>query len=583
MRKRAAALVIAALALGGVFALYRWRSSAWPLANNAALPSMISGTIVDASGPVANAIVQVQGTPNQTTTAANGAFTLNGISGTKAITITAWSVGNYIGWSMLDPNAPDRNAAQSITIRLEPHPTGDNYQSAGFSSNGVTGAASCGQCHRENSEWLADAHSRSSQDVHFVTLYQGTDARGRLGQPTQYALNGKPLLPDASQPYYGPGFRLDDPTHAGNCATCHAPLAARISNEKNCSWSGCHTNVTVEHSNGLLQPGVVPTSLTLRAQEGVNCEFCHQAGDVMLNSQRLPNTDRPGILSMRMYRPPEGKVLFFGTMVDVTRKDTYLPLLSKSEFCAACHYGVLGGVVGMDTVSGGTLIYSSYSEWLNSVYSNSQTGKSCQDCHMPAASAHYTVPPASGGITRDWFAFHSHRMLGASDEQFMKTAVTVKSDAARENNSLHVNVNITNSSAGHDIPTDSPIRQMILVVEAFDANGKRLSLEQGPLNPAWAGDYAGQAGKTFQQVLQDQLSGEMPTAAFWRQTTVAQDTRLAPLATDSTQYTFELTDRQAAQVKVRLIYRRAMQSLAQQKGWNDADILLAQEVIQVTD
>ena len=290
----------------------------------------------------------------------NGGFTLNGISGTNPITLTAWSAGNYIGWKMLDPSAPDWNRTQPITLQLEPHPTDDNYEYMGFSQDGVTGSKSCGLCHREYEEWKVDAHSKASQNIHFVTMYHGTDVQGREGQPIRYSLAGKPLPPDPALPYYGPGFRLDIPDRGGNCATCHAPYAARISNEKNCSWMGCHSSVTVEHSNGMLQPGVSATSSSQRAQEGVNCEFCHQVGDVLINAEtKLPNSDRPGILSLRMFRPPEGKNLFFGTMVDVTRKDSYLPLQSESKFCAACHYGVLGGVVGNDTVTGGTLVYSS--------------------------------------------------------------------------------------------------------------------------------------------------------------------------------------------------------------------------------
>lgn len=546
------------------------------------LPSEVSGTVVDSKGPVANAIVQLQGTPNQTTSTENGAFRLNGIMGTNPITLTAWSAGNYIGWTLLDPNASDSQFDKAL-IKLEPHHTADNYQWEGFSSEGVTGAKSCGLCHREYQEWQADAHSQSSQDMHFVTLYQGTDIQGREGQPIKYGMNGKPLLPDPALPYYGPGFRLDNPDRAGSCATCHTPLAARISNEKNCSWMGCHGLFTAEHSNGLLSPGAVPISRSDRALEGVNCEFCHLIGDVLLNGEtKLPNSDRPGILSLRLFRPPEGQNLFFGTMVDVTRKDSYLPLQSESKFCAACHYGVLGGVVGNDTVTGGTLIYSSYSEWLNSPYSNLKTGKTCQDCHMPKADANYTVFPERGGIARDYFEFHNHQMLGIDNEQFLKNAVTMSSSAAHKNNLLQVQVNITNDKTGHNVPTDSPIRQMILVVEAFDANGNTLTLQHGPVNPAWAGNYAKTPGKTFSKVLQDKLTGESPTAAFWRQTNILEDTRLAPMATDSTQYAFEIPGGHAATVHVQLVYRHAFSSLSEQKGWNDPDIVMMEETIQVS-
>ena len=43
-----------------------------------------------------------------------------------------------------------------------------------------------------------------------------------------------------------------------------------------------------------------------------------------------------------------------GTLVDVMRQDSYLPLMTKSEFCAGCHFGVFGGVVGVFEVLGGT-------------------------------------------------------------------------------------------------------------------------------------------------------------------------------------------------------------------------------------
>lgn len=579
MNKRIA-LVVAGILLG-MTAL--WGIMAFRESQRAApLPPQVSGTVINAKGPVADAIVQLQGSPNLTTTTANGAFTLNGIMGTSPITLTAWSAGDYIGWVLLDPKASDWNPDKAITIKLEPHTTADNYAFAGFSFEGITGSKSCGVCHREFEEWKADAHAQSSTDVHFVTMYHGTDIQGREGQPIRYAMNGKTLPPDPSLPYYGPGFRLDNPDRAGNCATCHAPFAARISNEKNCSWMGCHSVFTSDHSNGLLQYGVVPTSGSDRALEGVNCEFCHQVGDVLLNVKtKLPNADRPGILSLRLFRPPDGQNLFFGTMVDVTRQDTFLPLQSESKFCAACHYGVMGGVVGNDTVTGGTVVYSSYAEWLNSPYSNPTTGKTCQDCHMPKVEANFTAFPERGGIARDYFEFHNHQMPGIDNTQFLRNAVSMTSTATRENNLVRVQVNVTNDKTGHNVPTDAVIRQMILVVEAFDASGNALALKQGPVNPAWAGNFAKTPGKTFSKVLEDKGTGEYPTASFWRPTNIIEDTRLAPMATDSTRYTFELSAGQVANVHVRLVYRRAIQTLSAQKGWNDPDTVMAEETIEV--
>jgi hypothetical protein len=172
-------------------------------------------------------------------------------------------------------------------------------------------------------------------------------------------------------------------------------------------------------------------------------------------------------------------------------------------------------------------------------------------------------------------------MPGASDEKLLQNAVTLKSAARREGARLQVEVSVTNDQTGHHVPTDAPIRSMILVVEALDATGQRLSLSQGPVNPTWAGNYAGQPGKSFAKVLKDEWTGETPTAAYWRPVSIVEDTRLAALATDTTRYTFDLPAGQAAQVQVRLLFRRAFQALSALKGWTDPDILMEEATLQV--
>jgi hypothetical protein len=60
-----------------------------------------------------------------------------------------------------------------------------------------------------------------------------------------------------------------------------------------------------------------------------------------------------------------------------------------------------------------------------------------------------------------------------------------------------------------------------------------------------------------------------------------EDTRLAPFATDSSTYSFNLQAGNPASIKISLVYRRAYQLLEQQKGWTDADILMAESTIAV--
>jgi hypothetical protein len=413
-------------------------------------------------------------------------------------------------------------------------------------------------------------------------MYTGSDIDGNPGQTTELNQEGLALPPDPNKPYHGPGFQLDNPGRAGNCATCHTPLASTSPNNQNCGWSGCHTGLTVERSNGVIAKPAIPLSLKGHAAEGISCDFCHKIGDVTIDPKtNLPPPDMPGILSMRLYRPEDGEQLFFGTLVDVARRDTYLPLLSRSEYCAPCHYGVFGGVVGSGTVTDGTVIYNSFGEWLESPYSDPETGKTCQQCHMLKSEADWFVYAERGGLSRDYVELHNHTMPGAADETLLQNSVTLKSTAQRDGDQIQVEIRLTNDNVGHHIPTDSPIRSMILVVEALDEDGNVLSLTQGPVNPAYSGNFGGLPGKTFAKVLKDEWTGEMPTGAYWRPVSIVEDTRLAALATDITRYSFAAPPGGEATIRVRLLFRRAFQLLAQQKGWNDADIVMEEVTIPV--
>jgi hypothetical protein len=548
------------------------------------LPPTVSGVVLDENGPLVGAVVQIQGTPNQTLTADNGMFMLSGIEGSEPIVLTAWSAGYYIGWATVDPNAPDWQGSDAIHITLQSLPQGDNSEYHWFSFEGVDGSASCGLCHREYPEWQADQHSQSAVNQRFISMYTGMNVHGEEGQPVRYGSDGLPLPPDPNEPYTGPGFLRDNPGRAGSCATCHTPVASKLPNNQNCSWSGCHVSSTVERSNGALSYASSPINLTGDAAEGITCEFCHKVGDVILDPEtQMPLADMPGILSMRLHRPfDDSEQVFFGTLIDVLRQDSYLPLLSESKFCAACHFGVFGGVVGNMTVTGGKVIYNSYGEWLESPYSDPETGATCQDCHMPQSDANWFVLPERGGITRDYAELHNHTMPGAADEQLLQNSVTMTTSAERDGDQLHVQVSITNDKTGHHVPTDAPIRSMILVVER-DADGNLLVLDEGPINPDYSGDLGGLPGKTFAKVLQDDWTGEMPTGAFWRPVTIVEDTRLAAMATDTTEYTFNAPAGEVLTVNVRLVFRRAFYELSQQKGWSDPDILMEHESLTISE
>ncbi len=555
--------------------------------NPGSAAASISGQVIDANGPIVGATVRVQATENSTVSAQDGSFTLFGLTGSglseaEAITVTAWAPGYYNGVAFTLPGVAP------ITITLNPYYTTDNHEYNWRVQDGLKGSEACGMCHTAYEDWKADAHGQSAINPRFLSMYAGTDVHGNKSPQPEKTNLGIPLPPDLTQPYHGPGFVLDFPNRAGNCSTCHTPIAARIPNNKNCGWSGCHASSTSSQSYGVLDPGVSPMPLTGLAAEGISCEFCHKTGEVQINRKSgLPYEDSPGILSMRLYRPNEGQDILFGPLDDVIGTDsthiidTYLPLMSESEFCAGCHYGVMGGVVGKMEVTGGVLVYNSYGEWLDSPYSDPETGQTCQDCHMPAMEDGYFVYPEQAGIFRDGSQIHNHQMAGASDPEMLQNSVTLSTTATVQDGWVWVNVNITNDGAGHHVPTDSPLRQMLLVVEAKDKDGKPLSLKYGSELPEWAGDLGGLPGKAFAKVLQDEWTGEMPTGAIWRPVRIVSDTRLPALKTDFSMYMFPVQGDTSVTVEARLIYRRAYQQLAEWKGWTDADIIMAQQTVQL--
>jgi hypothetical protein len=193
----------------------------------------------------------------------------------------------------------------------------------------------------------------------------------------------------------------------------------------------------------------------------------------------------------------------------------------------------------------------------------------------------YLVHPQNGGVFRDGSQIHSHRMSGVSDAEFMQSAVSLSATATLQDEWLWVNVNLANTGAGHHVPTDSPLRQMLLVVEVKDQDGKPIALAYGPKLPEWAGDLGGLPGKAFAKVLQDEWTGEIPSVAIWRPIRVVTDTRLPALKRDHTMYTFPVKDGAKVTVEVRLIYRRAIQQLAEWKAWNDPDVLMAAQTFEV--
>jgi hypothetical protein len=532
----------------------------------------VSGYVRDANGPVAGAVVRVKATENKAITNEKGHFVLSGLSDNEPIVLTAWAKGYYNG------GGTDRYLAgkTDIEIVLKAHSETDNpdyawlsaYAHAGY--EGSSENSSCESCHADPnnpeaalpfSEWLKDAHALSARNSRFLTMYNGTDITGNQSPATQYFQTrdyGRiPLRPDPNKPYFGPGYKLDFPTTAGNCTACHTPAAA----------------VNAAYNTD-------PTTVSGVGAEGVACDFCHKVWDVGLDTiSGLPYTNMPGVLSFEFRRPAEGHQFFAGPFDDVAPgEDTYSPLQKQSQYCAPCHFGVF-----WDTV-----VYNSFGEWLDSPYSNSETGKTCQDCHMLPGLNNHFARPDKGGVIRDPQTIFSHFMPGAANDQLLQNAVEMDVKADRDSEKLVVAVTITNNQTGHHVPTDSPLRHLILIVKATDSQGNLLDYSEGPVIPEWCGKgdpnegfYSGLPGKAFAKVLEELWTEVSPTGAYWNPTRILIDNRIAAFAADSSTYTFIPAAEGKITVEVVLIFRRAFIDLALQKGWQVPDIVMEKKVISV--
>lgn len=522
----------------------------------------ISGFVRDRDGPVAGAIVRVQASGISATTDAQGRFALTGLPAGEPVTLSAWASGFYIagGEPAFLPGET------GVELRLIRHADKDNpaydWVSA-FRSGGS--ADNCENCHSRPvdpesalplDEWRRDAHSRSALNKRFLTMYGGTDMSGNRSPVTRKGFSRDygafPLPPDPFSPYYGPGYKLDFPETAGNCAACHAPAAS------------VKTPYEVD-----------PTGITGVGAEGVTCDFCHKVWDVRLDESGLPQPNRPGVLSFEFRRPFDGHQFFAGPLDDVAPgEDIYSPLHRQSRFCAPCHFGIFWE----------TTVYNSYGEWLDSPYSDPRTGKTCQDCHMPAGLTDHFALPEKGGRTRDPRTISSHRMPGVSDEELLKDAVSLSLEARREGSEIIVHVDIVNDRTGHHVPTGSPLRQMILVVQAADSQGSRLRQIGGPAIPDWGGvgdpsrgNYAGLPGAIYAKVLQEVWTRVTPSGAYWNPTRVLSDNRIPALGENRTTYRFSAAEKGRVGIEASLIFRRAFMELMKQKGWNTPDILMGHQ------
>jgi hypothetical protein len=403
-------------------------------------------------------------------------------------------------------------SSRLMEIRLTALADTDNreYQWVDPAPNAAASGA-CGNCHQAiYDEWQASGHGQSAVNPHFQNLLDGSNWHGAPSQ--------------------GWNMTQEYPEGIAVCWSCHAPTF----------------DLDAAESDRTRVSGV--------AAAGVHCDFCHKIQETNVEQVGLTH----GRFAYKLLRPSEGQ-LFFGPLDDVDRgEDAYSRLTRESRYCAACHEGTLFGVH----------VYSTYSEWLASPAR--RQGRQCQTCHTTPSGEMTNVAPGMGGIERDPQTLASHTFLPGGREAMLRRALDVSFSSDRQQAGVSAIVRIEAHDIGHRLPTGFIDRQLLLVVEPVDAQGRLCEVLSGARLPAAAGSpLSGRAGRLFAKQLTD-AEGRSP-APFWRAGVSVADSRLTPDEAKELEFLFSPDTRA---VRVRIIYRRFWQAVADDKAWPDNDTLI---------
>jgi cytochrome c554/c'-like protein len=493
----------------------------------------ISGTVRDAVSlaPIAGAFVHLRsdGGTSGVNTGVDGRFTLTinpAVPSEIAASIAydrAAPINYLIGGTVAS------NGESNALINLERLPANDdpNYTPAS--------SVSCSGCHPTiYSQWNNSNHAHTARNSWVMDLYSGN---GTPGGGAGYV------------------YRSSHPGSTGFCATCHTPMAEV-------------RNPGTVYLDEVSEPG---------ALEGVNCVSCHQLD--ALNVAHLNALHLVG--GKATYRFPLGSVpagdYVWGPLTDSTfsgMKSSHSPLQRDSLLCASCHqYNHPGnGVQGQHT----------YTEWQASSYAIPGPGyRTCQDCHMPAATGLGSVC-VQGPHNRSGAERRDHNMIGSTPQMLQAnislTAIASEIGPGR----IRASADVRNVGAGHSFPTGIAIRNALLILTAR-YNGVDLAQVAGPTIPFWGsddvpgnqpGDYAGYPGKGFAKVLEGRINGQGPVVRavmFIDAEGVFSSTAILSGATDNTVVEFELPPGVPAgaiiSVEARLLYRRVFRSYQVSKGW----------------
>jgi hypothetical protein len=214
-----------------------------------------------------------------------------------------------------------------------------------------------------------------------------------------------------------------------DCARCHPLIAA----EAAASW----------HGQAYTDPEVL--ALTKNFQDE-SCVSCHAPAPIFQTGIRERVFARregrvDGVDCVSCHLLPDGRVAGPRGLTDAPCRPVKMPELSTAGHCFGCHNQ-----------------HWTVDEWAATPYFGEKT---CIDCHMGRVDR----PLAEGGPVRKGVA--THYFEGGHFPRLLKEATTLEAEV--EEGALVVRV--TNSGAGHHIPTDSRHKSFNVLVTVRDEDG----------------------------------------------------------------------------------------------------------------
>jgi hypothetical protein len=380
----------------------------------------------------------------------------------------------------------------------------------------VVSATNCVSCHSDIAkQWQRSAHANAATDTYYQALASVfIQERGRIA--VRY------------------------------CATCHNPVGL-MQGEIGPS-AAQQGNLQGSHAYADRALGITLRMSPLAA-EGVTCSMCHQAtvlaeqptnGSIQLAAAPTLPADLLSRLSLRAY-PEEHRAAMLR------------PVIARAELCGGCH--------NLHLPDGGMALEPTFDEWLQSPYP--ARGQTCQSCHMASVTGRSVDSGLPQEISDHGLTPGAPSSLPAlgNDLSLLRQAATLDVAIEQDEAGLRATVTITNSGAGHYLPTGADdLRQIWLEAKLYGMTGELL-WQSGALDA-----YGTLALDTvqFRKVLGDANGQPIDLHRFWMATQILRDTRLAPLEARRIDYHIgSVPDVQPFRLTIRLLYRDVPQAFAE--------------------